>query len=757
MDGNADIEARLARLESALQALQARDADLAATLAGLRDDLARLRAGRLPAPPEPAPTRDLASAAEPPVAAPEATTALPAAEAAPAPDAARPLPPPLPPRPAPTPPAFLLHFDILGSGEFWFKFLGIGLLLLGLAFFFKYSIDRGWLTEPVRVILGLILGTVLLGFGLAFRRSRRAYSQVLLGGSMAAYYVTGFAAWTLFHLVDYPWASGFMSGVTLLAFVLAVSQDTSVLALVGVAGGLLTPFVLPTDTHSIPGLVGYTCVVLTGAVGITFFRGWRGLLWLSYAGGWAVLTLGWLAGTSTYPVTLSLADRWALQAGAVFMLLAFWGLSVLRALLVARAPERWAVPVIPAMPDLDALLRRQVHVLTISAPLLTLGFSHLVWADLVTTEQWGWITLGPAALYALVAWALRGRLPALAYTHAMMDILLELWALVQILQGDALIFALAAEATALVYLARWLGDRGTAVAGHLLWLGTGWWLLLRLLFDLVAFDPGAAGWAAAATDLAVIALLAATSFAAASRHTADWYRLGVHVVFVLWLAVQLHSLPEGWGLTVLAWTAYAALLILLYRLYPADFPLLQTMVPAPLILLAALGIFAARAAGAQAGTLALLNGRALIDATFLAALAALGFLVLPRETRPLYWLGALVGLLGLLWRELAPLENGQAYITIAWGLVGLILLGAGLGAGRRMPLIYAGIGTLLLVVAKLFLVDLTALDPLWRVLLFMGFGGVFLVLSYYFQNVIGGAGPADRPRTGWFRWAGRRD
>ena len=42
-------------------------------------------------------------------------------------------------------------------------------------------------------------------------------------------------------------------------------------------------------------------------------------------------------------------------------------------------------------------------------------------------------------------------------------------------------------------------------------------------------------------------------------------------------------------------------------------------------------------------------------------------------------------------------------------------------------------GTLLIVVGKLFLVDLVELETIWRILLFLGFGGLFLILSYYFR------------------------
>ena len=47
-------------------------------------------------------------------------------------------------------------------------------------------------------------------------------------------------------------------------------------------------------------------------------------------------------------------------------------------------------------------------------------------------------------------------------------------------------------------------------------------------------------------------------------------------------------------------------------------------------------------------------------------------------------------------------------------------------------------GLLLLIIeiiALFFLVDLVNLEVLWRILLFMGFGALFLFLSYYFKNL----------------------
>jgi uncharacterized membrane protein len=88
---------------------------------------------------------------------------------------------------------------------------------------------------------------------------------------------------------------------------------------------------------------------------------------------------------------------------------------------------------------------------------------------------------------------------------------------------------------------------------------------------------------------------------------------------------------------------------------------------------------------------------------------------------------------GWLRHKLPPYDGGQGLATISWGVFGLALLLYGLRAGR--PVVErTGIATLLAVVAKLFLVDLSALHPLFRVLLFLGFGAVFLFLSYALQG-----------------------
>ena len=508
----------------------------------------------------------------------------------------------------------------LPAGESGLKILGIGLLLFGLAFLFKYSIDQGWLTEAVRVGLGLLLGSILLAIGWRIHRRRRAYSQALLGGAIAAYYITGFAAFQLYGLVSHPVAFNFMILVTVLAFALSLRRGESLLAILGAIGGLGTPFLLYAGEGRLVGLIGYTCLVLAGTSAIYLFRGWRSLLWVAVPGGWAVLFTGVDNLLLGMPDTH--ANRWALQLGMAFAWVAFWGLPLGREMLTGRDPRRWPRPPLEAIAerlpkDIKGLLNRHVYLLSVSTPLISLSLFAGIWKT--SSDMSGYFALGCAAVFGLVALGLRNRsgCRSLAYTQAMVALLLLTIAFCLLLDKEVLYLTIAVEAAVLLLIWRRLDDLGTAVGGHTLFAISGLVLAVRLLAMEVEGTP--AFNLPALRNLAVIALGLGLSFAFRRDTEKLVYRLCCHL-----------------------------------------------------------------------------------------------------------------GLLGWSLRELSALEGGQGYATIVWGgyAIGLLIVGL-----RRnlVQLRAAALGTLLLVVIKLFLVDLAQLEALWRILLFLGFGGVFLILGYYLQ------------------------
>ncbi|MDQ3929210.1 MAG: DUF2339 domain-containing protein [Chloroflexota bacterium] len=632
--------------------------------------------------------------------------------------------------------------DILKSGEFWLSRVGIVLFLLGVGFLFKYSVDQGWLTEWVRVAIGLATGVALLLTGLRLGAHRQALKYILLGGSIATFYVTGYAAYQLFHLVAYELAFSFMVAVTVLAFGLALGYNQSLLSLVGVAGGLATPFVLGERSGGVVGLVTYTCLVAAGGVAVYMFRGWRALLWTTFVGTWLVLLLGFM-GSRVYGVSGTEAD-WALQAGAIFCLLAFWASPVVRETLQVRNPERWTLPSLDYIRDRDTrnLVESHVHALVVLAPLTTLGFSWTLWEATVPSEWLGAFTLLGAVAFGAVAWSLRHAQQRLAYTHAVTGVLLFTLALVQLVHGNVLMVALAVEAAALHFVAQRLSDRGTSLMGHILWGCVTLWLAGQLWRDIVSIvfsgrgDELAFLNATALTYVVVAALALAASFVVLPRSTSVLYRSMVHVTVLGLILRELAGRPNGWGYILLGWAVYAALLQAVWWWAPGRVRQSETVVPSHVIFSLVAVQLAARLILNGAGAPVFFNLQNLIDVAVIALVAGVSFLHKERQVQLFYRAAAHLALLALLWRELEALENGNAFVSIAWGAWACVLLLAGIQLNRNAPLLYAGAGTLALLVGKLFLVDLVGLDAIWRVLIFLGIGGLFLGLSYYFQNVL---------------------
>jgi uncharacterized membrane protein len=95
------------------------------------------------------------------------------------------------------------------------------------------------------------------------------------------------------------------------------------------------------------------------------------------------------------------------------------------------------------------------------------------------------------------------------------------------------------------------------------------------------------------------------------------------------------------------------------------------------------------------------------------------------------------------WTVLDPLSGGGALVSVAWGALSaallagpaLLLVPSPREAGSA-GLVYwssrAGYAVLALVVAKMFLYDLAAVEPILRILLFCGFGTAFLLAAYFF-------------------------
>ena len=103
------------------------------------------------------------------------------------------------------------------------------------------------------------------------------------------------------------------------------------------------------------------------------------------------------------------------------------------------------------------------------------------------------------------------------------------------------------------------------------------------------------------------------------------------------------------------------------------------------------------------------------------------------KTVDFYQLIAHIGTLAWLAKELTPLDNGQMLTSVAWGIYAVMVLVAGFWL-KRPKLRGVGMATILVVVGKLFFVDLSQTSALLRIPLFMGFGAMLLLIGYMLQK-----------------------
>ena len=210
------------------------------------------------------------------------------------------------------------EWEILFGGKLLNR-VGALALILAVGFFLKYAFDNDWLNETARVILGGAAGLLLIAGGHRFHRRQLAvFSQGLIGAGVAILYLSIYAAFDFYHLVPQPVAFVLMALVTAGAFLLSLYYDARAIALLGWAGGFLTPLLLVTTELNTLGLFVYLTLLDGGLIAILMRRR-----------SWRLLEL--LAIAATYGIYLTWSFRANLPDGlgtALAFLTLWWAMFV---------------------------------------------------------------------------------------------------------------------------------------------------------------------------------------------------------------------------------------------------------------------------------------------------------------------------------------------------------------------------------------------------------------------------------------------
>lgn len=151
-------------------------------------------------------------------------------------------------------------------------------IALGFIFLLGIGIDRGWLDETMRTILGLLGSTSLLLAGVwAYERKGQTHAALAaVASALAGLYVTLLVGTQVYDLI--PAGAGLACAglVGTVGAALAIRWQSIIVAAIGIFGALLAPVLVGSGTSGVS--VAFMAIALAAAVGVHLWQKWE---WLS--------------------------------------------------------------------------------------------------------------------------------------------------------------------------------------------------------------------------------------------------------------------------------------------------------------------------------------------------------------------------------------------------------------------------------------------------------------------------------------------
>jgi uncharacterized membrane protein len=167
-------------------------------------------------------------------------------------------------------------------GENLINKIGIAILTLGIGVFVKYAIDKDWINEVGRVVIGFFAAALLLGIAHYMRKTYAAFSSVLVGGAIATMYFTVGIAFHEYKMFGQTQAFLLMCIITIFSVFISIAYNRIELAVIAQTGGFLTPFMVSTGEGNYIVLFSYLLILNLGLLVLAWYRNWRLVYIVSY-------------------------------------------------------------------------------------------------------------------------------------------------------------------------------------------------------------------------------------------------------------------------------------------------------------------------------------------------------------------------------------------------------------------------------------------------------------------------------------------
>jgi uncharacterized membrane protein len=600
-------------------------------------------------------------------------------------------------------------------------YVGTVALVLGVGFFLKYAFDRNWITEWMRVSIGALSGIALIVGGLRLAgRGYSVYGQILEGGGLAVLYLSIYAAFGFYGLIGSTTAFTLFLLVTACAAFFSDRQQSQGMAIMAVGGGFLTPFMVGSGTDAQVTLFSYDAVLIAGTMYLARRRDWPLLNVVSF--GLTVITVtAWGAEYYTPSKYLRTTLFLTLYCGMFLFILR----EMLRQPGVVPGMAAVALGAAPVLYHCTVIVLLFRHGVALLVYLIAFSLLGVAWA-IRRYRPGARVALWAAALLPLLLWisqhqARTWMAPALV-TVAAIFLLHLLAQLDRIVHRESSLTDFDVVLLHLNGLGAFGGVYLVLERNELAWIPTVGLVLVGIHAAIAWLVKGRDTTAALQALAVAFTLLAATIGVRLDGAwlTAAWAAEGAAIMWI-GLAVRREWLRGGGAVLLLVsiWRWF----VFLAPVTPLPFqPVLngRFLVGAWIVGLLYLSAWLVRRASDR------IRDSGFSLAGLLIAASVLSVVMITTDANAYWDLRGETSPDATFARELS--------VSVIWALYAGVLITIGFRR-RYAPIRYLAIALLALTIGKVFLVDLSGLEGIYRVLGLVILGAVLLLVSFLYQRV----------------------
>ncbi|QNK54470.1 DUF2339 domain-containing protein [Paenibacillus sp. PAMC21692] len=175
----------------------------------------------------------------------------------------------------------------------WTSLLGALFVITAFITMFQFSIDKGWITNAMKIGIGIAAGIAfaLAGGRIAQKPKWELTGQILLGIGACILYATFSFAGIYYDMWEPTLVLLGMTAVTAGMLAYAHKFNSRMLTNIALAGGLLAPMLLRPDWDSVLTLFLYLLVLNIAIFYLSITKGWMELRIIAFGGTWLLYTI----------------------------------------------------------------------------------------------------------------------------------------------------------------------------------------------------------------------------------------------------------------------------------------------------------------------------------------------------------------------------------------------------------------------------------------------------------------------------------